>query len=111
MRPVESGSAAEISSWRSARDRAGADRAVRARRRERVGRVGGEAEDEDVDDEAGLVAVAKRSNAARMEVSVEAVMPCCFAREETGSRGPREMGKREKEEVEGGGARERRFGG
>lgn len=70
--------------------------------------MGGEAEDEAEDE--GLVAVAKRSNAARMESSVEAVMPCCFAREEAGSRGTREMGKREEEE-EGGGARERRFGG
>jgi hypothetical protein len=98
---VARGSAAAIRSWRSERDRAGAESAVRARRREGVGRV----------DSAEEV-VAKRSKAARMDASVEAVMRCCFAREEgsfgAGAGGAR---KREEEDDAGGGARGRRLGG
>lgn len=86
--------------------RAGAARAVRARRRAGVGRVSsGADEDEDVDEGRVVVLVANRSNAARMEASVEAVIRCCLAREEGGSLG---AGKREEG---GGGARERRLGG
>lgn len=47
--------------------------------------------------------VAKRSNAVRMEDSVEALMRCCLAREEGGAGGGCWRG--------GGGARERRVGG
>ncbi len=55
--------------------------------------------------------VAKRSNAARMEASVEAVMRCCFARED-GSFGAGAGGNRTREEDDaGGGARGRRLGG
>lgn len=85
--------------------RAGAERAVSARRREGVGRVSSEEGDEVVD---GENFVAKRSNAVRMEASVEALMRCCLAREEGGfslGRGKREV------EGGGGGARERRLGG
>lgn len=113
MCPVESGSAAAIKSWRSARERAGAARAIRARRREGVGRrVGSEDEDEDegwvvVVMVVVVVVVANKSNAARMEASVEALIRCCFAREEGGSLG---AGMRENGGG-GGGLRERRFGG
>lgn len=96
---MERGSAAEIRSWRSERERAGAERAVRARRREGVGRVGSGA----------VVVVAKRSKAARMEDSVEAVMWCSFARVEgwfSAGAGAEGGGIRD-----GGGARGRRFGG
>lgn len=108
MIPEERGSAAEIKSWRSARERAGAERAVRARWRERVGRVGVEelgAEDEE-EGWVSVEAVAKRSKAARMEVSVAAVMRCCFAREEGASRGGCA-----RKRAGGGGARGRRLGG
>lgn len=77
--------------------RAGADRAVRARRREGVGRV---ESDDDVE------VVAKRSNAALIEASVEALMRCCLAREEGGG-GCCSLGAGKR----GGGARERRLGG
>lgn len=83
---------------------------MRARRREGVGRVISE-EAGEVDDGVVVVIVgfvAKRSNAARMEVSVEALIRCCLASEERVC----SLGAERREEEEGGGgARERRFGG
>lgn len=86
---------------------------MRARRREGVGRVSSDEADEvdgEDDELVVVVLVAKESNAARIEASVEALMRCCLAREEGGwALG---MGKREEEEGGGaGGARARRFGG